>query len=257
MLGLTAIVIAQNEERNIGECLESLQFADEIMVVDSFSTDSTPDLARRHGARLLQHQYLSLAAQRNWAIPQASHEWILIMDADERVTPELREEIVGILRAPDRNGYEMKRRNFFLGSEIRYSGWQHDWVLRLFPKEKGRYPEKYAHERLVIEGRIGRLRGRLLHYSYRTVDDCWRKLERYAEWNAMDAAKRGARVSRLYALLHPPLRFLKAYLLQGGFLDGKAGLQLCLLTAKYAAAKDARIRQMQRQPPTPGPGGAG
>jgi glycosyltransferase involved in cell wall biosynthesis len=244
LLGLTAIVITQNEEENIGECLESVRFADEIMVVDSFSTDSTPDIALRHGARLLQHQYVSLAAQRNWAIPQASHDWVLILDADERVTPELREEMVRVLRAPGRDGYEMKRRNFFLGREIRHSGWQNDWVLRLFPKAKGRYPEKHAHERLVIDGRTARLRGRLLHYSYRTMDDYWRKLERYAEWNAMDAAKRGARVSRLYALLHPPLRFLKAYLLQGGFLDGRAGLTLCLLTAKYAAAKDARIREL-------------
>ncbi len=242
MLGLTAIVITQNEEENIGECLESLRFADEIMVVDSFSTDSTPDLARQHGARLLQHQYVSPAAQRNWAIPQASHEWVLILDADERVTPELREEIVGILRTPDRDGYEMKRRNFFLGSEIRYSGWQHDWVLRLFPREKGRYPEKYVHERLVVEGNTGRLQGRLLHYSYRTMEDYFRKLQMYAEWSAMDALQQGRSVSWLYALLHPPLRFLKAYVLQGGFLDGKAGLRVCLLTARYAAAKDARIR---------------
>jgi glycosyltransferase involved in cell wall biosynthesis len=245
--GITAIVTTFNEEANIGDCLDSLRFADEILVVDSFSEDGTVDIARQHEATVLVHEYLSPAAQKNWAIPHASHEWVLILDADERVTPELAEEIAGTLVSPKGDGYEMKRRNFFLGREIRYSGWQNDWVLRLFRREEGRYQGRQIHERLLVHGKVGRLRGALLHYPYRTMDDYRRKLERYAEWSAMDALREGRRVSRLYALLHPPLRFLKAYLLQGGFLEGRAGLTLSLLTARYAAAKDARIRELWRR----------
>jgi len=244
--GLTAVVTAYNEAGNIGDCLESLRFADEVIVVDSFSADGTPDLARQRGARVLQHEYLSPAAQKNWATPHSSGEWVLAVDADERVTPELAAEIGRALASRAHDGYEIKRRSFFLGHEIRHSGWQNDWVLRLFRKDRGRYLERQIHEQVTLEGTVGRLRAPLLHYSYRTLDDYWRKLRRYAEWNAAEVRRRGGRVSPAFMMLHPPLRFLKAYLLQGGFLDGAPGLLVCLLTAVYAAAKDARIWEMQQ-----------
>lgn len=247
MAPLTAIVTTFNEEENIGECLDSLRFADEILVVDSFSTDDTVRVARERGATVLEHEYVSPAAQKNWAIPQATHEWVLILDADERVPPELAEEIARTISSPDADGYWICRRNFFLGREIRHSGWQNDWVLRLFRRNKGRYIERQIHERMVVEGKVNRLRGRLLHYSYRSMEDYWRKLERYADWNAREMLRQGKRVSRLYAAVHPLLRFLKAYLLQAGFLDGRAGLTVSWLTAKYAAAKDARVRAMWEQ----------
>ncbi len=247
MAPITAIVTTFNEEGNIGECLDSLKFADEILVVDSFSTDGTVRVAREKGATVLEHEYVSPSAQKNWAIPQAKHEWVLILDADERVPADLAQEIARAVSAPDCDGYWIKRRNFFLGREIRHSGWQNDWVLRLFRRDQGRYEERQIHERMVVEGKVGRLRGRLLHYSYRSMEDYWRKLERYADWNAREMLRRGKRVSRLYAAVHPPLRFLKAYLLQAGFLDGRAGLTVSLLSARYAAAKDARVREMWRE----------
>jgi glycosyltransferase involved in cell wall biosynthesis len=245
--GLTAIVTTLNEAQNIADCLDSLAFAQEVLVIDSFSTDGTVDVARSHGARVIQHEYRSPADQKNWAIPQAANEWVLILDADERVPESLAAEIGEAVRAASRDGYQIKRRNFFLGREIGHSGWQNDWVLRLFRRDKGRYLERQIHERLVVDGEIGRLRERLLHYSYRSMDDYWKKLERYARWNAAEARKRGVRVSTPYMLLHPALRFLKAYLLQGGILDGKTGLVVCLLTALYAAAKDVHIWEMQNK----------
>jgi glycosyltransferase involved in cell wall biosynthesis len=245
-LSLAAIVTTFNEEACIGECLSRLQFADELLVVDSFSTDRTAELAGRHGARVLQHEYLSPAAQKNWAVTQTSSDWLLIVDADELVTEELAEEVRRTITSPRaRDGYHIKRRNFFLGNEIRYAGWQNDWVLRLFRRGRGRYPDRQIHEQLTIDGSVGRLHGRLLHHSYRSLDDYWRKLRRYADWNAAEARRQGARVSPLYMMVHPPLRFWKAYLLRGGFLDGVPGLVVSVLTAVYAAAKDIRIWEDQ------------
>ena len=245
-MGLSAIVTTYNEAECLGECLARLAFAEEVLVVDSFSTDSTPAIAAQHGARVLQREYLSPAAQKNWAIPKVRHDWVLIVDADELVTPELAAEIRRVISSPEaRDGYEIKRRNFFLGHEIRYSGWQNDWVLRLFRRDRGRYLERRIHEQLVVDGSVGRLTGRLLHHSYRSLDDYWRKLRRYADWNAAEARRRGARVGPARLMLHPPLRFLKSYLLQGGILDGVPGLVVSILTAVYAAAKDSRIWEDQ------------
>ena len=250
MTGLTAIVTTLDEAERIADCLARLQFADEVLVVDSFSADETAEIARKCGARVLEHEYLSPASQKNWAIAQAAQEWVLIVDADEWVTEELAEEIGGAIGGSGAfQGYEIKRRNFFLGHEIRHAGWQNDWVLRLFRRELGGYEERQIHEKLAVEGPVGRLRAPLLHYSYRTLDDYWRKLRRYADWNAMEARKRGARVSPLYMMVHPPLRFLKAYLLQGGFLDGAPGLVVSLLSALYAAAKDVRIWELEQSEP--------
>jgi len=245
MNGLSAIVTTYNEADIIGDTLARLSFADEVVVVDSFSTDGTPDIARRAGARVVQHEYESPAAQKNWAIRQAAHDWLLIVDADEWATPELADEIRRAVAAPWADGYEIRRRNHFLGKEIRYSGWQRDWVLRLFRRGRARYEERRIHEVMVCDGAVVRLKGAMVHHSYRSMDDYWRKLRRYAEWNAAEALQQGRTVSPLRLLFHPPARFLKAYLLQGGFLDGSHGLVVCLLTAMYAAAKDARLWEMR------------
>jgi glycosyltransferase involved in cell wall biosynthesis len=246
MPSISAIVTTLNEEERIADCLGRLAFADEVLVVDSFSTDRTAEAAAQLGARLLQHEYRSPASQKNWALEQTSCDWALIVDADELVTDELADDIRRVLAdAHARDGYRIRRRNFFLGHEIRYSGWQNDWVLRLFRKGRGTHPERQIHEQVVIDGPVGDLRGTLLHYSYRSLDDYWRKLRRYAEWNAAEARSRGARVSPLSMAIHPGLRFLKAYLLQQGFRDGMPGLVVSLLTAVYAAAKDIRIWEQQ------------
>jgi glycosyltransferase involved in cell wall biosynthesis len=246
MSGLTALVTTYNEGDVIAETLRRLSFADEVLVVDSFSDDDTLEIAREAGARVLRHEYESPSAQKNWALPQATHEWVLIVDADEWVTPELADEIrqrIADPAAPD--GYEVRRRNFFLGREIKHSGWQRDWVLRLVRRDRARYADRHIHEVMQVHGRTGRLGACLLHHSYRTMDDYWRKLRRYAEWNAREARRNGRTVSVPYLVLHAPLRFLRSYLLQGGFLDGTHGAVVSVLTAVYAAAKDVKIWELQ------------
>jgi glycosyltransferase involved in cell wall biosynthesis len=243
---LSAIVTTYNEADVIAETLRRLAFADEVLVVDSFSTDGTPEIARRCGVRVLQHEYESPAAQKNWAMQQVGGEWVLVVDADEWVTEELAEEIKATIASREaRDAYDIKRRNFFLGKEIKHSGWQNDWVTRLFRRGKAQYAERQVHEVLEVHGRVGRLRGRLEHHTYRTMDDYWRKMRRYAEWNAAEARRSGRRVSPVFMVFHPGLRFLKAYLVQGGFLDGGHGLVVCLLTAVYAVAKDVRVWELQ------------
>jgi glycosyltransferase involved in cell wall biosynthesis len=257
MSRLSVVVTTLNEAGRIEGTLERLAFADEVLVVDSFSADGTPEIARSLGARVLQHEYESPAAQKNWAIPRTEHDWVLIVDADEWVPKDLAREVRRAIAAPDAfDGYQIRRRNFFLGKEIRHSGWQNDWVLRLFRRGHGRYLERQVHERMEVDGAVGRLKGQLVHHSYRSLDDYWMKLRRYAEWNAMEACRRGARVSPAYMIAHPVLRFLKSYVLQRGFLDGAHGLVLCLLTAVYAAAKDARIWELQHEVSPGGDGAA-
>ncbi|MBN1461153.1 MAG: glycosyltransferase family 2 protein [Armatimonadetes bacterium] len=247
MSGLTALVTTYNEGAIIAETLGRLSFADEILVVDSFSEDDTPNLARTAGARVLQHEYESPSAQKNWALPQAKHDWVLLVDADEWVTPELADEVRRTIADAGRHdGYEIKRRNFFLGREIKHSGWQRDWVLRLVRRDRAQYADRHIHEVMEVQGETGRLRACLLHHSYRTMDDYWRKLRRYADWNAREARRNGRTVSAPYLILHPPLRFLRAYLLQGGFLDGTHGAIVSLLTAVYAAAKDIKVWELQQ-----------
>ncbi len=246
MPGLTCIVPTLNEAANISDCLATLQFADEVLVVDSLSTDGTPDLAAQGGARVLLHEHTTPTAQRNWAIQQATHEWVAIIDADERVRPALAQEMRAAVESGAHDGYLVQRENYFLGHRIRYSGWQNDWVLRLFRQDKGAYPERTVHERAEVDGSVGRLRELLVHYTYRTLDDYWMKMRRFA-WQNAQGAREHRPVSGLYLALHPPLRFLRAYLLKGGFLDGRPGLMLSLLTAMYATAKDAHVWELQQQ----------
>jgi len=247
--GISVIVPCFNEAENLRACLESVAWADEIMVVDSFSTDETLKIAGEFTERILQREYVSPASQRNWAIPQARFPWVLILDADERVSPELREEMRGILASPDsRPGYFLRRRNFFAGKEIRHCGWQRDWVLRLFRREEGRYQETRPHDYhagVEVPGETGRCRGVLDHYPYRDLKTYLEKLRRYADWGGLDAAQQGKRATFFRLLFHPWGRFLRMYLLQGGFLDGRHGLIVCTLASCYVALQDARLWEIQ------------
>jgi glycosyltransferase involved in cell wall biosynthesis len=243
---LSVIIPCYNEERNIGDCIKTVQWADEILAVDSFSTDSTVDIARSLGATVLQHEYVNSAAQKNWAIPQAENDWVLIVDADERVSDGLREEVQQVLRADGPcDGYWIRRENYFFGRRIRFSGWRNDGVVRLFRRDRGRYEEKHVHASLLVDGRVGKCRHPFLHYSYRTIEDELVKIRRYGAWGAEDAraAKKKAGVRRL--LLHPAFRFFYDYVVRGGFLDGKHGLVLCMFNAFGAFYKYARLWEME------------
>lgn len=243
---LTVLIPCFNEEANITDCLESVKWADEILVVDSFSTDKTLEIARRYTNRIIQREYNNSASQKNWAIPQAAHPWVLIVDSDERVTPELKAEILQTLEAGPRHaGYSIKRQNHFLGKPIHYCGWQGDRCTRLFLRDKGRYQDRHVHADIELEGSLGQLENTLIHYTFRSFDQYMGKFNRYATWAARDRAKRTRKVRWHHLTLRPGFRFFKQYVLKQGFRDGKAGTVLCMLAAFSVFMKYARLWEIQ------------
>lgn len=246
---ITAIVPTYNEVANIEECLRGLQWADEILVVDSFSTDGTPELAAPLATRVVQHEYLNSAAQKNWAIPQASHEWIVLLDADERCPPELAREIQKtLLEEPKRDGFWIHRRNFFLGKEMRHGGWSKDKVIRVFRREL-RYQNLPVHADIDVPfERVGMLRERLIHYSIDSLDQFFEKRMRYAVWAASELDREGTRGTAFLIVVRGALHFLKMYVMRGGFRDGMHGFVLAFLYSFYTSAKYVRLWERQLAP---------
>lgn len=237
---LTVLIPTFNEEANLPDCLASARdIADELLVVDSFSTDRTADLARAAGARVLFHEYVNSAAQKNWAIPLAQHPWVFILDADERMTPELREEIHALLAlpaGPPLDGYFVVRRNFFLGGEIRHCGWERNDVQRLFKRDLGRYAAREVHADVEVRGgRSGRLRRKLEHITCpptrEGLDRYFQRFNRYTTQAAERYHREGRRPHWWCFYLHPGWEFLKMYVLKLGFLDGIPGLAVCAFSA--------------------------
>jgi glycosyltransferase involved in cell wall biosynthesis len=239
---VSVIVTTYNEEINVAECLESVLWADEILLVDSFSSDRTVEIARQFPINILQRQYFGSAAQKNWAIDRVQHEWVLIIDADERVPENLAREILTALSGePSANGYYIRRLNVFIDKVIRHSGWSTDKVVRLFRKEKGRYPNRRVHADLEIEGPVPVLKNPFLHYTFRTFEQYFPKFLNYAEWGAAQAFRDGRRAGFIELVLRPWWRFIRTYFLQLGFLDGVHGFVLCVLQAFGSFLKYARL----------------
>jgi glycosyltransferase involved in cell wall biosynthesis len=243
---LSVLVPTLDEERNLDACLASVAFADEVVVVDSLSRDRTVEIARARGARVLERAFDDWSGQKNWALERCTHPWVLCLDADERVDATLAAAIAALPAEPAADGFRLARMNRFLGRRIRHSGWQGDRVLRLFRRERGRFAGA-IHERVEGLARVADLPGALEHEPYATWADYERKLWRYARAGARAAYAAGRRSHGLDMLIRPPVRFLRMYVAQGGFLDGGAGLALCGLTAasvflKYAFLWDATRR---------------
>ncbi len=243
---VSLVVITFNEEPNIERCLGSADGVGEIVVVDSFSTDDTPGLARRAGAVVYQRPFISAADQKNWAIEKASREWVLVLDADESLSDELKREIGEAVAGNDKDGYWLKRRNIFLGKSVRYCGWQRDRVLRLFRRAKGHYPPRAVHEKLALDGTAGRLDGPLFHVPYRDVEDYLDRMKSYSRLGAEDLFAVGAGWFPAI-MLNPPARFVRMYILQLGFLDGAAGFMLCGMAAAAVLFKYVRLRELYRK----------
>ena len=245
---ISVLVPAFNEEANLRDCLGGLTWADELVVVDSFSTDKSVEIAREFTEQVWQHEYVNSATQKNWALPQLAHDWVLIVDADERVTPELRDEILAILADPDRlEGYRIFRQNHFLGRRVNYCGWQSDSVLRLFRKSKGRYQEREVHADVELVGRAGALKNKLLHYTFTSFEQYMKKFDRYTSWAAGDRAKKTSRVRWHHLTLRPAFRFFKQYVLKLGFLDGLTGIVVCSLAAYSVFMKYAKLWERQQR----------
>ena len=192
---VSLIVITYNEETNIGRCIESVAGVGEVIVVDSFSTDGTVEAARGLGAQVFQRRYLSAAEQKNWALGKAQGEWVLVLDADEALSPDLRGEIENVLAEPACDGFWLRRRSTFLGRRIRFCGWQRDRVLRLFRRGMGHYPAKEVHERLELSGRTRQLKGFIEHVPYRDIGDYIDRMKSYSGRGAIDLHVRGNRIT--------------------------------------------------------------
>jgi glycosyltransferase involved in cell wall biosynthesis len=245
---LSVLVIAKDEEEMVGECLESCAFAGEIVVVDAGSSDATVEIARARGARVLEHPFETHARQKNWGLEQLAHDWVLVVDADERVSPDLANEITALLsRGPECPGYWIRRRNTFLGRIIQGAGWGRDRVLRFFDRHRARYDDRLVHETVILSGEAGTLRSVLLHHPCRTLDAWIRKTIRYANQGALDAHARGERPGWVKLALRPPARFVKQYVIQRGFLDGVEGFLLCVTSAFGVFWKYARLRELARR----------
>jgi glycosyltransferase involved in cell wall biosynthesis len=230
---VSAIVTTFNEEQNIAGCIESLLWCDEILVVDSFSTDRTPEIARSYDkVRFYQRTYFGSAAQKNWAMDQVPHEWILIFDADERCTPALQKEIEMLLAAgPRHDAYTIRRRVWFLGKVIRFSGWQHDQVVRLVRRGTARYPNRRVHADMTTRGSAPLLRSPMEHFMTDSFDDYVRRIEKYSYWGAAQNWREGKKSGPMEVFGRSVWRFLRTWVFQLGFLDGMHGVVFCMLQA--------------------------
>jgi len=241
---VSAIVTTFNEADTIAECLESLTWCDEILVVDSNSTDATLEIADRFdGVRVLRRTYYGAASQKNWAIDHCRHDWILILDADERVTPELRSEIQDILAEPvAATAYSIKRRTHAMGGLVRYSGWQHDRVVRFFRRGDARYPNRRVHADMKTLQPPVVLDAVLDHYMVDTLEEYAQRTRRYAFWGAAQLWRDNRRhIGMWHVLVRPAWRFFRTYVLQLGVLEGIRGLVMCGVPAYGTFLKYATV----------------
>ncbi|MEM8995765.1 MAG: glycosyltransferase family 2 protein [Acidobacteriota bacterium] len=230
---VSVVVTTFNEEHNIADCLDSLLWADEILVVDSYSTDRTPEIVKGYdGVTFIQRTYYGSAAQKNWAMYQCKHDWILIFDADERCTEPLTEEIRKTLNdGPKYDAYTIRRRVFFLGQVIRFSGWQRDQVIRLLRKGTGRYPNRRVHADMKTRGPAPLLRHRMDHFMVEDFHKYALRIVKYSRWGAAQGWKEGKNPGVAEVFGRSVWRFLRTYFVQFGIFDGMRGLVFCMLQA--------------------------
>ncbi len=241
---ISATIITLNEEHNLARALETLDCVDEVVVVDSGSTDRTRDVAARYGARVLCHDWPGYAAQKNFAAGQAQHDWILSLDADEALSETLSAEILRVKKEGPRAGaYRMARRAQYLGRWIKHSGWYPDYKVRLYDRRRGRWEGAYVHESVRVDGPVELLAGDLLHYTCNSLSQHLRTMDRYTTLAAEELRARGRRAGAGRLLFAPPATFLKTYFLQQGFRDGYQGFLISAMAAWYVFLKHAKTRQ--------------
>jgi len=244
---LSVTIICKNESENIGRALESVRWADEVIVVDSESTDDTVRVARRFTDRVIVRAWPGYIEQKNYAASLATHDWILSLDADERVTPVLRDDIRSALTAESgAAAYRMPRVTWHLGRWIRTTDWYPDYQLRLYDRRASRWVGKYVHEGVSVNGSIGSLRGEIEHFPYRSISEHLETINLYTSYAARQMSENGQRGGLLQIAGHPPLAFLRNYIAKGGIRDGVPGLIISTLNAYYVFLKFAKLRELQR-----------
>ncbi len=244
---ITAIIPTFNEEIHIEDAIKSVSFADEIIVIDSYSTDNTVALAKKYDIHLIQRVFDDFSTQKNYAIDLAKHDWIYVLDADERVALPLREEILNAVKNPENLvGFQVYRNFYFAGKKIRFSGWQRDKVIRLFLKEHCRYNGSLVHERIKYKGEIGFLKHKIEHYSYRNYDHYISKINHYSALRAKQLHAQGKRVNLYHVLIKPFTRFFVHYVVRLGFLDGFTGILLAKTEAYGVFTKFTKLWLMNK-----------
>ena len=244
---LSATVICKDEAEKIRGCLESVRFCDEVVVVDSGSTDGTLEICRELADVVVETDWPGHVAQKNRAVDLATGDWILPLDADERVTPELAGEVRAVLAAgPSVDGYRINRHVHYLGRWIDHSGWYPEPRVRLFRRDKGRWGGTDPHDEVRVDGAVGDMRGEIVHFTYDDLEDHVRTLNRFSSILAGEHSRQGRRFSWLALLARPPLEFLKKYVFKRGFLDGAPGFYVSSLSAVYVFLKLAKLWEEER-----------
>ena len=274
---VSVLICTKNEERNLGDCLKSVAWADDCTVFDSYSDDQTVKIAQAEGAKVVQRQFDNFSAHKNWALDHLDfkHDWILIVDADERVTPELAQEIAALVSgSPGHHGYYLARKNYFAGTWIRHGDWYPDWNLRLLRRGRGRYEPRLVHEHILLEGTPGFLENPLIHYDYKGIERYFERHNVYSSLEAVEAYRtlaapgrpqglpaalraRGPERRRFlknlayrYLPARALMKFLWMYLIKLGFLDGRMGFRYCLLHTFYDYQISLKLEEL-RDPNSP------
>jgi len=248
-LKVSVFVLAYNEKDKITDCLESVKWADEIVVLDSFSTDGTAEICRRYTDKIIQKKFEGFGKLRNAAVAACSNDWILSVDADERVTQELKEEVLGLLaRGPDADAYYVPRKSHFMGRWIKHCGWYPDYRQpQFFNRTKMKYTEQLVHETFELNGKLSHLKGHALQYPFLNLDQYLRKMERYSSLRAEEMFKDGRKFSVFNAAVNPAAMFFRMYVAKLGFLDGVHGLILSMLYGYYTLLKYVKLWEKQTQ----------
>jgi len=242
---ITATIITLNEERNIARAIESLRCSDEILIVDSGSVDRTVELAEKLGARVIEAGWRGFAGQKNWAAEQASHDWILSLDADEALSEALEAEIWNVKKSgPRYDAYTMPRQARYLGRWILHSGWYPDRKIRLYDRRKAKWVGDFVHESVQVDGHLGHLESNLLHFTCDSLSEHLRTLDRYTTLAAQELVSRRMKIPLSKVILDPAWTFVKTYFLQRGFLDGLEGLTIAYMAAFYVFLKYSKARIM-------------
>ena len=247
-LALSVVIIAKDEAQNIAGALESVTWVDDIVVVDSGSSDDTISIARQYTDRVTSREWTGYGSQKNYATGLAAHDWVLSLDADERVSDDLAQEIEVIMRGvPSVQGYRIPRTTRYLGRWIRSTDWYPDRQLRLYDRRVARWNTRFVHESVNVDGRVGTLRGELLHHAYRGISHHLATIDRYTALSVKQMVSEHQRTGWLELICHPPLSFLRNYIWRRGFRDGLPGFIVSLMNAYYVFLKFAKLWEHQRQ----------
>ena len=245
---ISACIITLNEADRIRDCIASLDFCDEVVLVDSYSTDKTREIATECGARVIERDWPGCLKQREFSFAAAENDWVLCMDADECISPELKEAIIGLRDAGfvGVRGWKLSRISYYMGRWVKHGTWYPDHVMRLFDRRHATVAGTEPHDRIEVGGKTGVLKKHLLHYPYRTLAEHYRTIDKYTTIMAQSLHDKGKKASLLHVLVNPWVRFVKYYFLKRGFLDGWQGLVMAYLAAQYVRSKYIKLLVMQR-----------